>query len=458
MSNIKPILKSIYHMLPISIRLGASYKSMSNFYSQAQWWPQKEIETWQLRHLQNIITYAYNFVPGYNQLYREARVHPKDIRKIKDISILPFTSKSLFQNNLKDFTSTFINKRNMSYSTTSGSTGRPMGFYNTRLNSSIESAFIHSAWKQTGWSINDIGIVLRGAFIGSPKQLFSKVEKGKFALSLYFLTENTYSSYIDFIVQKKPSFLHAYPSSAADFAKMIIRHGDTNKLSIRSIFLGSESILEWQKKIIRKAFPNAKLIGWYGHTEKAIWAPWCEQSDKYHVCPFYGQTELIGADNKEVPEFKIGELVGTSFWMKATPFIRYKTKDYATKGGLGCSKCGRNFRLLESIEGRLQELIVSKTGRCISMTSINMHDDTFDYIVQFRFIQKKIGELTLKMIPSEGYNDAIQQKIHQSLSRKLGNDFLLKIETVKTIERTISGKHTFLQQYLNINNTNWDLD
>jgi phenylacetate-CoA ligase len=231
---------------------------------------------------------------------------------------------------------------------------------------------------------------------------------------------------------------------------MVIQAGDIGSIVFGAIFLGSENLYEWQKALIKQAFPSAKLMTWYGHTERAIWAPWCEKSEQYHVCPFYGFTEFVGADNKEVNEGAAGELVGTSFWMQATPFIRYRTLDYAVKGPLGCRKCGRRFRIIESIEGRLQEIIVSKSGRRISMTAINVHDDTFDEVSQFRFIQNRPGELILTVMPKSSFSFESERKIVNSIGNKLGEDFVLKLVKVDEIQRTKSGKFTFLEQHLNI--------
>ena len=455
MINYKSILRPLYRSIPMSLRLSKQYKSVHDFYNEAQWWSLDRISQWQLMKLQSIVKYAYDNVPGYRQIYKEAGVHPQDIRSLEDISILPFTTKSLLRDNLKDFTSSAIPRKRMFYSTTGGSTGIPFGFYSTRDNESIENAFMHNAWEQTGWKIDDRGVILRGAYVGSEDSLFSKIERNRYALSIYYLTDETYSSYIDFIVRVKPSFLHAYPSSAADFAKKVIYFGDQDRISFNSIFIGSENVYKWQKDIIKEAFPKAKLMSWYGHSEKAVWAPWCEKNEKYHICPFYGKTELIGNEQKEIQESHTGELVGTSFWMKATPFIRYRTNDYAVKGGLGCPVCGRNFRLLDSVEGRLQEMIVSDNGRYISMTSINMHDRTFDLVSQFRFVQREMGKLELLIIPQEEYSSDTEKSIRHSLIRKLGSDFSLSIKVVNEIKRTRSGKHTFLEQHIDIKHDNW---
>lgn len=448
--GIKKIIRPIYLKLPQNIRMPLGYKKMHDFYSEAQWWSKEKILNWQLLKLKSIISYAYNNVPGYYQLYREAHVTPREINKIQDITILPFVDKPLIRDNLKDFTSQKMPKRKMRYCTTGGSTGIPMGFYYNKMSGIVEYSFMHSAWETTGWNLNDIGVVLRGAFIGSKENYFSKIEYKRYALSTYYLSETTYELYKRKILKIKPSFLHAYPSSAFDLASLVIQNNDIGIIKFDSIFLGSENLYSWQIKIISQAFPSAKIMCWYGHTERAIWAPWCEHQNKYHVSPFYGFTEILGDDDIEVNLDQTGELVGTSFWMKATPFIRYRTMDYAIKGEPKCDKCGRNHQLLESIEGRLQEIVVSKAGRRISMTSINMHDKTFDNVSQFRFVQNKPGEILLFIVPKSTFNIQNEKNIIKTLEAKLGADFILTLVKTDYLSRSASGKYSFLEQNIDI--------
>lgn len=450
MEKLRELLLPLYHRLPPSLRLRNGYKEMYDFYQAAQWWPLEQIELWQLKKLKEIIHYAYHNVPGYHQLYSEAGVVPEDIRCLEDIRNLPFTDKGMIRDNLDDFTSKAIPARKLRYNSTGGSTGIPFGFYSTTRNNTIEAAFMNSIWERAGWRINDKGVVLRGGYVGSRKKLFSKTVPYRVELSSYYLTSRTYPAYRQFLLKMRPSFLHAYPSTAAEFAKMVLKAGDQEVIPFKCIFIGSENVYAWQKELIKAAFPAAKLLSWYGLSEQAVFAPWCEKSEKYHISPFYGFTELIGSENKEVAENSTGEIVGTSFWREATPFIRYRTMDYAKKGPLGCPLCGRNNRLLESIDGRLNEVIVSRSGRRIPMTAINMHDRTFDEIIQFRFVQRQPGELDLLVVPKGSYSSASEEKILRAMTEKLGEDFTLRINRVEKISRTSSGKYSFLEQHLDI--------
>lgn len=256
------------------------------------------------------------------------------------------------------------------------------------------------------------------------------------------------------LIQKyKPLHLQAYPSVATITADLIHDRKDVGRVKFQSVLLASENIYEWQKEKISRAFGVKRIFGFYGHVEQVILAPMCEYSDQYHVWPFYGFTEILNGSGKQVEEGEIGELIGISFWSYATPFIRYRTMDLAKKGKFGCEKCGRRYQLLEKIDGRLQELIVTKTGRHISMTAINMHSDVFDHVKQFQFYQDTPGRVTFKIVPKTNYVAKDAVKIHHELMKKLGDDTELEIVFVDEIHRTKQGKWRFLEQRLDLKMT-----
>jgi len=431
--------------------MGKEYWQLKSFLREAQWWDREHIEAWQLEKLKKMVRYAYEEVSGYYFLYRDADVKPDDIVSLADVRLLPFTSKELLRDNLEDFTAKDVPSWRLRYVTTGGSTGIPFGFYQTTTNEWMENAFMYSGWERAGWQLGDTSAVLRGAFVGSEEHFwdYDSVNR-ELLLSSYYLTEHTYPRYIQKIAEFLPRHLQAYPSAVTILADLILERGDVGRVDFQIILLGSENIYEWQEEKLRKAFPNSRLFGFYGHAEQVVLAPWCETMEKYHVWPFYGLVEILDEENREVSEGEVGEIVGTSFWNRATPFIRYCTMDRARKGAWGCEKCGRQFPVLSSIEGRLQEIIVTRTERYISMAAINMHSGVFDNVRQFQFYQDMPGKVAFRVVRKDSYTERDTAKIDRELKKKLGSDIDLEIAFVDEIPRTRRGKHRFLKQELNI--------
>ncbi len=448
-NKFKNLLRYPYSLIPIKYRLHNSYFKIKNFLFDAQWWSKERILKWQLYKLKNIIQYAYDNCSGYNELYKNHNVEPKDLQKINDFNFFPFVTKELINDNINDFTSSDKKLGRKTYYSTGGSTGIQLGFYNTYEEICIETAFSHSGWERVGWKINDKIARLGGGYIGDIHDLFNyQPTTNEHHLSYYYLNDKTYSKYIKYLLKHKPKFLHSYPSAALSLSNLIIENNDIGSYSPSSILLGSENITDWQKKIIKKAFPSSKLFGWYGHTEKAVLAHWSEKKENYYIWPFYGYTEIL-KENLDQSAFGYGEIIATSFWMKSTPFIKYKTMDFGSlKRNDNSDK--RNFDYFSFIDGRIQEFAISSTYRKISMTAINMHDDVFDDLKQFQFYQDKVGFLELKLVQRNSSNSINLNKIKKLVKKKLGEDIELEITIVDNILAKDNGKFSFIDQRLDL--------
>lgn len=444
-------LKQVYVRVPLKIRMGKKYWELRTFLHEAQWWEHERIAIWQFEKLKEILQFSYKNVPGYNALYREAGVKPEDIASLADVRFLPFTTKELIRDNVKDFTARNISSWERRYVTTGGSTGIPLGFYHTDINVWMENAFMHSGWERVGWQLGDLSAVLRGGFVGSEKCLW-EYDPGsrELRLSSYYLTEHTYSEYVKAIEKFRPKHLQAYPSCATKLADLILDNGEVGRIEFDIILLGSENVYQWQQNKLKEAFPHSRLFAWYGHSEQTVLAPWCEGSNDYHVWPFYGLTEIVGEDNEPIKKGATGELIGTSFFSRATPFIRYRTGDIVQYKDTYCPFCNRSFLILGDIVGRQQNYLVTQRGRTVPVPTTSMHDDTLDNVAQFQFYQDTPGKVIFRIVPKKSYTPRDTDRIQRELIRKLGDDMRLEIEFVAEIPRTQRGKYRFLEQKLDV--------
>lgn len=448
---LRRIARKFYYTLPLGVRMGKEYRALQDFLRDAQWWEKSRIATWQLQRVQRIVQYAYAHVPGYYSLYKNAGCAPQDLRTLADFKHLPFVDKAMLRDNLADFTSRAIPAHRRLYVATGGSSGEPLGFYHTPRNERMEAAFLHASFARSGWRPEQLTAVLRGAFLGTEKDFWRyDPEKRRLFLSSYNLHAGTYEKYRNKILEISPQHLSAYPSAAAILADLIMARGDQAKIKFQTLLLESENLYAWQKEKLRRAFPSARVFAAYGHTEQAVLAAMCEYSDEYHLWPFYGYTEIVNESGMETPEGESGEVIATSFWNEATPFIRYRTADIAEVGAPHCDKCGRQFQLLAKISGRRQEFIVTKSGRYISMTALNMHSAIFAHVRQFQFYQDTAGRVVFKIVRNENYDARDSKSIHGELKKKLGEDVELRLEFVEAIPKTPRGKQRFLEQKLEL--------
>ena len=392
----------------------------------------------QYERMHRVVSHAYECTGGYRQLYDEAGVHPRDLRSLADLGSFPYVTKELIRDNLEEFS---LKAEQRIYITTGGSTGIPFGFYTTRAELVVEEAFIHDWWIRAGWCLGATTAVLRGAFVGSEAMpaRFSAAER-TLSLSSYYIDPRRARDYLGLLGRHKVTDLQAYPSSLAMLLDALAGQDIIAPVSLRRILLGSENIYDWLIEKARVVFPSVRFVGWYGQAERAAFA-WRLEDGGYRVHPLYGITELRGDRGQACRAGEEGEIVATALHAGVTPFVRYRTMDRAIQAGDRPDHW-------DSIIGRSHEVLVTGRGRLISMTAINMHDNLFDPLLQFQFVQRTKGAVEFLVVPRSPLDSSAIARIHRGLIVKLGDDIEVTVREVTSIPRTPSGKLRFLDQRL----------
>ncbi len=421
----------------------AQYVNWKKFLAKTAQWTQADIEKYQLKQLQQLILLAYTETTGYRALYDKHNITPNSIRSLSDIKKLPQVTKQDMQNNLDAFT---IPQKGSEYVTTGGSTAIPFGFYRTQEAFAKELASKAHQYHRIGWNESMRQLVLRGLPIKTNNHMEYIPTMHELRCSTYYMDQKSLQAYYETARRFKPQVLRCYPSAGATFAQYLAET-EQKIPSIKMVLCASEKLYHWQKKLLEKTL-GAKVFSHYGHYELCVLGGYCEYQDTYHILPQYGLTELVDTNNTQITTAgQTGEILGTSFIMNSTLFIRYKTQDRAIFKSSGCPNCNRPYQVWSDIDGRQQEFVVTGNNRRISMTALNMHDNTFEDIRQFQLEQKIPGEIEFRYISNKEINT---DNLTKRLKTKLGSSMNIRYKRVLTIKPTIRGKHTFLIQHLAI--------
>ncbi|MCK4520283.1 phenylacetate--CoA ligase family protein [Candidatus Parcubacteria bacterium] len=445
----------MYGFIPPKIRLGEVFWETYNFLQKSQWWSREKLEEYQMEQLSKLLHHAYKNVPYYKRIFDERELKPKDIQDFGDLTKLPYLTKEIIRENLPDLVARNYPKSKLQYLTTGGSTGIPLGFYLEReVSEAKEWAFILTQWNRIGFKIGDRSVVLRGNIVpfASKNKFWEYDPRNKdLILSSYHITDETLPEYIAKIREFKPDFIQAYPSVITILARFMEENNIEPFSTVRTLLCGSENLYFWQRELLEKVF-QCRVYSWYGHSEMVVLAGECETSTYYHIFPEYGFVELIDKKGNIVTgENKMGEIVATGFNNFACPFIRYRTMDLATPSNTKC-ECGRNYSLLTKVEGRLQDLVVTKDNRLITLTALifAQHFEAFFKIREIQLVQEKEGEVTVKIVKTPQYSIDDEQEILSKMQRAVSSGLDINFVYVNTIPRTQSGKYRFLIQKLPI--------
>jgi phenylacetate-CoA ligase len=430
-----------------------------NFIKNSEYWSKNQIEKYQLVKIGKLLRYAVKHVPFYRKYYAEHDVDVEQIKSINDFrSMVPFIDKHIIKANLKDFTSDCVPRKFWTAAATGGSTAEPLNYYLDKRNSMADYVFNRDSWDRINFKFNSKTVMLKGKNIAIPeKNIYFKHDKGYDKIKKVLNLDSCYLG--DFEMKKhilpelrryKPEFIFGYPSSIYQFAKYIETNKNKIDWEIKAVILASENIYDWQRTYFEKVF-NTRIFSAYGHSEQVILGAECEYSHYYHYYPQLAFFELIDKKGDQVTkEGGFGEITGTSFFNYVMPFIRYRTQDFGIHTNKRC-KCGRNYPMTKRIEGRLQEFIVTKDERLISICTMGAaHFDVLDHVKKIQYYQDSPGKIEFRIVPLSGYVKDDDEKIKNGLNNKFRDSVDFEIVKVPDINTTPRGKHRMMIQKLDV--------
>jgi phenylacetate-CoA ligase len=159
--------------------------------------------------------------------------------------------------------------------------------------------------------------------------------------------------------------------------------------------------------------------------------------------------ETIDADGRSVVG-QDGELVITPLTNYAMPFLRYRIGDRGKLTTDRCS-CGRGYPMLESISGRMIEVLVNARGEqvdpiyFIQLLSVIFNRGLFR---KFQVVQDEDGALTLNaVLEADATQEAAQPNLNEVLDKirlVMGAGCPIQVNFVDDIPLSASGKHPYV--------------
>ena len=420
-------------------RFGAPYHRALTELRRTDFATPEEVRAGQERQLAQMVTWAATTVPYYRDLFRKEGIDPASIRSLEDLPRIPILDKETVRARTLDFRSEEIPSRDIIPGHTSGTTGTAMPLFHTREAFGWEYAVI---WRQRGW----FNIRLGDRFAGFGGQLVVPVSKSsppfwrydrarrRMLFSLYHMGVDHLPAYVE-ALRAGYSFWQGYPSSIGIIADHLLDQGiELGPATPQAIFTSSETLFDFQKTRIANA-TGALVADRYGNSELAVSALQCPDGN-YHVDTEFGVVEID--EHTRGPGWVRGEVIATGFANRAMPFLRYRTGDIATlREGADCP-CGRSRPILESIDGRIEDHVVTPDGRRLGRL-----DHVFKETLQVReaqLYQPARHRLIVRIVPRPGFSARDEQELERELRIRLGRDIQIHYEVVEEIERSANGK------------------
>ncbi len=336
---------------------------------------------------------------------------------------------------------------------TGGSTGEPLKFWQDSGYWAVTIATRTYQFSMAGKEMGEREMKIWGherdlfeGTIGLKAKLENLAYNRKFE-QCWHLPEQRILQILRDIDRWKPKMLWCY----RDGIDAVAKYANEKKLRPHSpavIVLGGATVYPYMVEAIEKAF-RAPALSAYGSREVGALACQCTSGGGHHIATQSNVVETIDADERPVVE-DVGELVITSLTNYAMPFVRYRIGDRGRLTDRPCS-CGRGFPLLESVNGRVVEVLVNAKGEQVDgIFFIHLLGVAFNrgFVRKFQVVQDESGAITVRVVLEPGSGpEAARANIDEVRSKILlvmGRDCPVHFEFVDDIPLSPSGKHTYV--------------
>lgn len=244
--------------------------------------------------------------------------------------------------------------------------------------------------------------------------------------------------------QFQPRILVGYASALKPLAAE--QHAGRLHISPQGVMSASEVLTPDTAAELEAAWGSAPFDV-YAATETAGIASPCTYRNR-HVYEDLLVIEPVDQDGHLVPPGTTGKrLLVTVLFSRTLPLIRYEMSDTVRLGGRGCP-CGRSFRLMEDIEGRIEDILhlPGKTG------TVTVHPIVFHHVLDhsalagWQVIQEP-GNLRILLagIPRGNSQEGVLAGVQAALSEAGVIHTGVDVRVVDHLERTALGKAPFVR-------------
>lgn len=441
--SVQTRLRMIYGRIPARLKLGKEFTDYTAHLLRNDRLTRADLDAMQFRKLRELIDHSWHHVPFYKRVFDRAGFKPDHFKTLADLARIPLLSREDLRDHFEELRAGNASRFEPEQCSSGGATGHPVKFLLDRRAIALEKACVSRHWLRGGYKDAEATANLRGLRLAFKPGEYSVLDKGENCLyfSSYDLTPRTVAAYAKAFSGFRPALLNAYASSAALFANLI-EHNELKIHSPRVIVCASETLYPHQRESIESVF-KSRVWDWYGLTELVGNASECELHNGYHISMEQGYVEILDERGSGVAPGEVGEIVATGLHNFSMPLIRYRTGDLGELTDELCP-CGRTSRMIKSIQGRVFEFIETPGGARLTASALNVHDNTWDNVIQFQYVQKKRDSVVLRVIKADAYTEADERRVLDRMGARFGGEIHLRIEYVSEMPKSPRGKTSLI--------------
>ena len=423
---------------------GRAIKDHLERLESTQWQDASALERDQVASLRALLTRARR-AKYYRELFAKIGFDPRDLTSREDLQQLPLLTREIIHARYDDLLDP--ERGDTIRKGTSGTTGRPM-----RFEYSAES----ETWRQAmrlrgyGWAGYRHGLPVLHFWAPSPlaphgmnaaKIRLDRALRREVYLDSTRQDGASLARAVEVVKRRRPHVLIGYSKATALFAHYINDRGLRTWAEDIPVICAAESLHAADRAAIERAFGPA--FETYGSRETMLVGAECAAHAGLHLSEENLVVEIV-KDGRPVPPGETGDVVITDLHNDAMPFIRYVNGDLASMA-TGTCRCGRGLRRLARVDGRKCDTLSDSTGAPIpGMAFIVPLARPDDLVRQFQVVQRRTGEVLLRIVPGTEWNETTFATEVEGRFREQLRGRPFRVERCEAIPPGASGKHRFV--------------
>ncbi len=419
--------------------------SRLNFLRKSQRWPHERLRKWQLDRLNALLQQAQANSTFYAERLADVRL---PFEHLDEIEQLPVLSKDDIRSNMDALKCSNIPESRFVMSRTGGSTGEPIFYFWDKRGMDWNRASVYRSAEWAGTALGEKTAQMSGSHYDYT-QGQKLITRFMYFLQRYrdlpmgAVTKALLEAHWKEIKSFRPTAIWGYASAIDLLADFVESHHNADERSfIRALITSSETLKPEQRQRINRVFGEGKVYDHYGSREFYLGSE-CAQHDGYHLHAEILLVEVVDQDLHAMPSGETGRILVTDLSNHAFPFIRYDIGDLGVMASYSECGCGVNLPRLQSVEGRISDVIVLKDRVLTAPNFATLFSD-MPGIKAYQIRQEQLDELKVVVVPDVNYTQEFADYVMGAIKEMVGDSARVELIEQDAIEVSESGKRRFI--------------
>jgi len=367
-----------------------------------------------------IARFAFEHSPFYRELYRDHGFTGDDLRDPDAFSSLPFLTKDDVREHFARIRTAEATPRTASKSISSGSTGQPLTVLSDRR--APVRAYEWRAMDWWGVSPWEHGATIDRDWRKGARSLQHRIfwwPTQRLLMHTLGLEDATLERFLREWERYRPQYVVGFIGGVSQVATFAAQRGIA-LAPPRAVAVTAGPLFEGHRQEMQAVF-GGPVYNVYRSTESNWLAGECREQAGLHVYEDIKSLEVIRPDGTAADVGEEGETVFTDFENRVFPLVRYRIGDRTSRLEGACA-CGRPFRRVATVQGRIVDSLVLPSGRVLTGDIFDYFEGCAESIRQWQVHQREDRsiEVTVRLTESRDALRVAEERVGRLRDRVAG--------------------------------------